>query len=301
MLASAWFRFGTLLAAAGVFTVTTLPAMGREPRAYGQQLVAQYRLPPHAIARYAALAAGTALDAPAREHSRLADRSPWVGPQQRAGVGHNPYTLVLSISGVTKAAGDVYAHWQAGWEVQESPVASRELLMAMPRMSRTGVTAGQALTLTVNSARVSFRGERRVAPILGVVQTRNLDIQDVQLQVWSGAAPVEWAVPPWTGAALLTVGLALLLVGWGSKCMQHAVAAAPELQPARCEAVPCNETVPPEAVGSVEVVAAPVAPPRPAPCHGAQVLAVLNQVLTAGLTVHTVLDESRQRRPRAAR
>ena len=301
MLSSAWFRFGMLLAAAGLFTVTTMPAMSREPRAYGQRLVAQYRLPPHVIARYAALAAGTAIDAPTREHSRLADRSPWVGPLQRAGVGHNPYTLVLSISGVTKSDGDVYAHWQAGWEVQESPLASRELLMAMPRMSRTGVTAGQALTLTVNSARVSFRGERSVAPILGVVQTRNLDINDVELQVWSGAAPLEWAVPPWTGAALLTLGLALLLIGLGVKKRPRTMVSAPDVPPTGNHARCGNESAKPEVIGCVGPGGTHATPARPSPSQGAQVLAALHQVITIGLTVHTVLDEGRRQPRRSAR
>lgn len=140
--------------------------MSREPRAYGHQLVAQYQLPPDTIARYAAMAAGTALDASPRENSMFADRSPWVGPKQRAGVGRNPYTLVLTVRAVARTAGEAYAQWQAGWEVHESPVASRELLMAVPR---TGLVAGQELTLTANSGRVSFRGERSVTPMLGLV------------------------------------------------------------------------------------------------------------------------------------
>ncbi len=100
MLSSAWFRFGLLLAAVGLFMAATTPALGRDPRAYGQRLVAQYQLPPDTIARYTALAAGTAVNASPRENSMFADRSPWVGPDQRAGVGHNPYTLVFTVSGV---------------------------------------------------------------------------------------------------------------------------------------------------------------------------------------------------------
>ena len=140
----------------------------------------------------------------------FADRSPWIGPKHRAGAGRNPYTLVFTVNGVARAAGEVQAQWQAGWEIQESPVASREVVMAVPRVTRTGVAAGQPLTLTTSSSRVSFRGERHVAPMLGLVQMRNLDIHDVQLQVWSGEAAHAWSLPEVPRSALIAMGLASL-------------------------------------------------------------------------------------------
>ena len=299
MLSSAWFRFGLLLTALGLFTAANTPAEGSEPRAYGQRLVAQYRLPPGTIARYAAMAAGTALDASPREDSMFADRSPWVGPKQRAGVGHNPYTLVFTVSGVAKTAGEVYAHWQAGWEIHESRAASRELLMAVPPITRTGMAAGQALTLTANSTRVSFRGERSVAPMLGLVQTRNLDINDVQVQVWSGAAPQVWAMLPWSHAALLALGATCLLVGLAFKYWQPKKR-EPGLQAARSSEQPHDRHGSPDAVDCVETAVAHNEPVPAAPNHEARVIAALHQVLTVGLTVDTVPDMSRIRKRRAA-
>jgi len=307
MLSSAWFRFGLLLTAVGLFAVATTPAMGREPPAYGQRLVAQYQLPPDAIARFAAMAAGSALSALPRENSMFADRSPWVGPAKRAGVGHNPYTLVFTVSGVTKAAGEVYAQWQAGWEVHESPIASREVLMVVPPIARTGVTAGQALTLTASSARVSFRGERSVAPMLGLVQVRNLDINDVQIQVWSGAAPQTWAELPLSRAELFALGVTCLLVWLGFKYWQPAVretCAQPShsREPLRetPDETPHETPASASAVACVEAAAAHDMPVPATPNHEAQVVAALYQVLTGGMTVHTVLDETRMRRRPAA-
>ncbi len=297
MLSSAWFRFGLLLAAVGLFTAATTPAMGREPRAYGQRLVAQYRLPPDTIARYAAMAAGTSLNESPRQNSIFADRSPWVGPEQRAGVGHNPYTLVFTVSGMAKAAGEVYAQWQAGWAIRESPVASREVLMTIPRIARAGVAAGQPLTLTASSTHVSFRGERIVAPMLGLVQMHNLDINDVQLQVWSGDAPQAWPVPRWSRTALLALATCLL-VGLGFNYWQH-TARVSGTQPARTREQPRDRHASPSAVGCVEATAAHEVPAPSAPSHEARVVAALHQVLTIGLTVHTVLDEARMRKRRA--
>ena len=224
MSTNAWLRSGLLLAAMALFVAATTPAQGREPRKFGKHMVAQYQLPPDAIARYATMAAGAAQNVARREESMFADRSPWVGPKQRAGVGQNPYTLVFTVSGVAKAAGEVQAQWQAGWEIQESPVASRELLMAVPRMARTGVTAGQPLTLTASSTRVSFRGERNVAPMLGLVQMRNLDISDVRLQVWSGEAAQAWSLPALPRGVLVAMGLACLVF---SACPQAACGVGP--------------------------------------------------------------------------
>ena len=197
MFASAWLRFGLLLTAVGLLAQAALPATGGEPPAYGERLVAQYQLPLDAIDRYAAMAAGTGMKEPARGNSMFADRSPWVGVAQPAGVGRNPYTLVFTVRGVARAAGEVQAQWQAGWLVHESPNASREVVMVVPRIDSTAQTAGQALTLTASSPRVSFRGEREVAPMLGLVQSHNLDIHEVQVQVWSGTAPTAWSARSW--------------------------------------------------------------------------------------------------------
>ncbi len=186
--------------------------------------------------------------------------------------------------------------------------------MAVPRIVRTGMAGGQALTLTASSARVSFRGERSVAPMLGLVQMRNLDINDVQLQVWSGAAPQAWAVPPWSRAALLALVI-YLLVGLGFKYWQRTVhepagppqgriperaarrySDEPAAQPARSREQPRKRPAGPNAAGGDEAVAALDRPIPAAPNHEARVIATLHEVLTVGLTVHTVLDEVRMRK-----
>ena len=290
ILSQVWFRFGLLFCGVGLFTAATAPALGREPRAYGERLVAQYRLPADTIARYTALAAGAADDASPREQTLFADAAPWVGPKQRAGVGHNPYTLVLTVSGVTRSAGAVYAQWQAGWEIHDSPVASREVLMLLPGIARAGLAAGEALTLSVSGGRVSFRGERSVAPMLGLVQARNLTIEAVELQVWSGAAPMAWALPQWSRMTPLALGAACLLVGLSLTYRRRGLPAAAVARPAsaarRCKPAPVEAAAP---------IAAPIAD---ATNHVATVVAALDRLLTVGLAVQSVPDDRRpQPRP----
>jgi hypothetical protein len=290
-------RIGALLGAAALCAVAAMPAASREPRAHGRERLAQYQLPNEMIARYAALAAGAVSDDSTRLNSMFADRSPWVGPEHRAGVGRNPYTLVLTVSGVARSAGDVHSQWQAGWEVYESADASREVLMAVSGLARKRAAAGQRLTLTASSPPVSFRGERKVAPMLGLVQSRNLDIDDVRLEVWSGTAPL-----PWYGelASLLAL-LGLAAAGiWGAREVVNrqrvAARSAPDM--AHGTEGTADAAIADDQGGhgrAVEVAEPPQAPTRD---HELRVFESLHQVLRVGLDVQTVLDEARMRKHR---
>ena len=211
MLNSAWFRLSLFLMSVGLCLVQVTPAKSREPHAYGQKLVAQYELPLQAIEHYAEMAAGNAAHEARREGSRFADASPWVGPNERVGEGHNPYTVVFTVRGTARAAGEVFAQWQAGWEVDEPLGARLEVLTAVPHTTTTTARAGASVTLTASSDRISFRGVRTVAPKLGLVQMRNLRIEDVQVQVWSGSAPMTWSTLPVPSIALLILAAVFLL------------------------------------------------------------------------------------------
>jgi hypothetical protein len=136
--------------------------------------------------------------------------------------------------------------------------------------------------------------------MLGLVQARNLDINDVQVQVWSGAAPQAWPVLPWSGTALLTLGVTCLLVGLGFKYWQFAVREPGTLPARSCE--PPREMQPSsEIIEYVESASAHDPSALAAPSQEARVLAALHHVLTVGLVVPTVLDEARVPRRRAAR
>jgi len=276
-----------------------MPADSRQPRVFGKYLVAQYQLPAKTIARYAAMAAGTAGDELARADSMFADRLPWIGPEQRAGVGSNPYTLVLTVSGVAKASGEVYSQWQAGWEVHES-AGSREIVMAVPGAVRAGVTSGERVSLTANTARVSFRGERRVAPMLGLVQTRNLDIDDVYVQLWSGNAPMTSPATPLSPRVLLAVAAVCLLLWWSFSRWQATSNLPVAL--AALDPEPERTTLPArDPVGHDQAALARLAPHSPDPGHKAKVIDALSHVLTVGLTVKTVFDDARMLKGRASR
>jgi hypothetical protein len=297
---SVWWRVGLAGAALALLAAATAaPAQGREPRAHGQRLVAEYRLPPDAIARYAAMAAGALRDTESREHSRFADRLPWVGPAQQAGAGRNPYRLVFTAVGVARGAGQVVAHWQAGWEVHESADASREVLMAVPAIARTAIAPGQSLTLSATSRPVSFRGERPVAPMLGLVQARNLDIHEVQVQVWSGQAPLDWPRLAQPSAAPLLAAAACLL-GWIALLYWRHTRAVPPIDEASHPAAVGREVPEPPQTDPASLSPEDLVPLQPS--HRYRVQSALQQLLTVGLVVETVPDPSRpEGRPRQPR
>jgi hypothetical protein len=213
MLENAWFRFGLFLIFVGVCVAQAIPAKSDAPQPHGDKLVAEYRLPLEAIERYADMAAARAGNEPRREGSKFADALPWIGPHQVVGFGRNPYTLVFTVHGVARSAGEVSAHWQSGWEIQESEGATREVMIEVPVLEAKAVRAQQPVVLTLASDRVSFRGERVVAPKFGLVQMRNLEIHDVRVQVWSGSAPLTWPKLHISSLLLLVLGAAALLMG----------------------------------------------------------------------------------------
>jgi hypothetical protein len=304
MLGSGWLRTGLAIAALG-FAVHALPAGPPRARAYGERLVAEYSVPAETVARYASFVPTPPSAAHSRRlHLQVADKVAWTGPLQAAGSARNPYTLVLTVSGVARAAGDVASLWQAGWEVRESAVAHREVTVPIAEIARAGVAAGTHLTLSAASTPMSFRDPRDMAAMVGLVSATNFDISDVRVQVWSGAAPLAWPEVSLSRTALLALAASWLLVVLGLKVWQRSS------QTAQARMVPMPKATvdvflpdvpPPAAAPAVEDaprVAAPQAR-QPPPSHQARITAALSELLTIGLSVRNVLDETRPPKPRA--
>jgi hypothetical protein len=284
-----------LIVAAVLAFFHAVPAASRSPKSHGRELVAQYQLPADAVARFAALAPQP-LTTREQSDSRV-DSALWVGPPQQAGAGRNPYTLVVTITGMAKTAGDVGTRWQSGWEVRESALATREVLMPLAGLSSGRVAAGAPVSLTAIGNPVSFRGERQVAPMLSLVDAHNLDISDVHLQVWSGSAPlVAWPALSAPRPALLVVG-ALCVLLWfllkgGTRPSARPAAAVSRRLPTNAPPLPVR------AVNADRLTPAVVAAPAavPPPNQALRVVAALRDVLTMGLAVPTEYDTTR--RPR---
>jgi len=190
-------------------------AVPDSPAAYGQRLLAEYRVPAQTIADYARFKPS----APDAKESKLvntllAEALPWRGPALSASPGHNPYTVVLRVSGVAVADGDVSSLWRAGWEFAVSDGGTQEQASPVGGIARLAAQAGETLLLEAAAAPVSFKTEREVTPYVGLVQLRNFVIRDVHVQVWQGVAPARWHEIALSTPAL-GVGLVMLaLVVW---------------------------------------------------------------------------------------
>lgn len=284
-----------LMVAAAVALFHAVPA-GNAPRAHGRELLAQFDLPGDAVARYVALAAAATRHEPASERLPSLDNAMWVGPLQQVGAGRNPYTLVLTVSGTARAAGDVRARWQTGWEVRESPLATREVLMSASALLDGETVPGAAVTLTAVSTPLSFRGERQAAPMANLVHADNLDIRDVQLQVWSGSAPMlAWPALAAPRPAWLGLGTLCLLMGLFLR------------RPARPLTAPTAVTSrlpqadPQQPQERAAITDRPISPPPPLAAAAPQnqssrVVNALRDVLIQGLAVPTELDAGKRRR-----
>ena len=209
---SSWFfRFGWVFIALGACVAQLAPVASDQPRAHGRELVGEYKVAPEAIERYAKIAARAAMHGPPEEGSGFGEPAPWVGPQQLAGLVHHSYTLVLTVRGEARAPGEATTQWQTGWKIEETPHSEWEVLLNTPRVAAQVSRAGEPVTLQVVGKHVNFRGERVVAPILSFGQARNLDIHDVDVQLWSGLAPIAWPALPASSVALLLLAAACLL------------------------------------------------------------------------------------------
>ncbi len=283
-----------LIVAAALAFFHAVPAASSPKRSHGRELVAQFDLPGDAVARYAALAGR----ASGSEPVAAIDHAMWVGPLQQVGVGRNPYTMVLTVNGVARTAGNSGARWQAGWEVRESPVATREVLMVVGAQAERETAAGAPVTLTAVSTPVSFRGDRQVSPMLNLVHADNLDIHDVHLQIWSGSAPL---MAGWPSLApprppLLALGVLCLLMGFFLRGTAHAPA-APRALNSRLPPAEVEDMVERPASTDRPAVALPIAAPAPQN-QSSRVVDALRDVLLRGLAVPTELDDRHRRRAR---
>jgi hypothetical protein len=289
-----------LAALALLLAVLATPVQGgnasKAPSRHGRELLAEYILPASVLSQYVVHKPLVPVrpDAPKRRLT-LAEAVPWHGPGLSVGAGHNPYNLVLTVTGLAPAAGEVRSAWQIGWEYQDSDGQRRRFVVPQTDTARSGVAAGSEVRLTGTSGPISFREPRNVLPFVGLVQLDNLNVTQVSVQVWSGTAPLDW-LPAWTPQLKAALLIALALATWWSvRAMRSAVQAPAPLpyrlsRPGELTAQPAAAATPPPP--------AEAAPAPPPPSHTVRVAANLFAVLTQGLTVESVPDDLRPRRKR---
>jgi hypothetical protein len=151
---------------------------------FGKTLVGEHKVPADIVIKYDNLKIERVGKEPAQKGP---SEITWVGPQFAAEPKNNPYKLSVKMLGVARADGDAALVWQAGFRREDDSTNANTLLMAYSK-----VKAGETLLLEAAAPPLSFKEPQKLAPALALVARRNIDIQSVEVKVWSGIGSSSW-------------------------------------------------------------------------------------------------------------
>lgn len=173
------WRFAACMACLFPMLLLAVPAAAQDgPSRYGKTLVRSYELPSELLDQYnEAVRSQAAGSGPA-----MAGIKGWTGPEFSV-TGANPYTLVVKMLGVSLDNDDLVVRWQPYWAGAPG---------SMPGMGEAGARVGERLQLVVASGPVNLEGGRLVAPGLRLEVARNIRMERVRLEVWSGEGETSW-------------------------------------------------------------------------------------------------------------
>ncbi|MEP6506000.1 MAG: hypothetical protein ABJD97_21880 [Betaproteobacteria bacterium] len=179
-----------------------------KPGEYGKTLLVDVVLPPSQLDKFQNFKPSKADPNESKMLNALsADAVDWFGDTVLGNSTTNPYTLVVSIEGTAKADGDIATMWRTGWKLDDGSTK----IQLLPGLAKTGVKAGQRVTMTRAAAPYRFDKDKNVAPMLSLVRADNVVIDHIQVQLWSGMGSptgLQWFM----NNRLLMVGLAMVVV-----------------------------------------------------------------------------------------
>lgn len=183
-------------------------SLGTKPGKYGKVLVADVVFAPSQLDQMRAF-----LDTLAARNKGVAnsvsdgDTSEWVGEPVATTPAASPYTLVVQVTGRAKAAGDVLTTWKSGWRMDNG--MTRQSLMQ--GLSAFEVKTGEHVTMIAAAAPVRLDRDKTLVPVLDLVDARNVSIDGVRVQVWSGLRGSSW-LEYLSAARFLVLGVVMLAV-----------------------------------------------------------------------------------------
>jgi hypothetical protein len=177
---------------------------------YGKTLIAEYELPPEQIEKFANFSPSKPDPNESTViNSLMASTEDWVGRQFKPDTTKNPYTLVLTIAGTARADGDVVTMWQSGWQDD----SGMKRMVPFAGMAKSGVKAGEAVTITGTASPASFLESTDRSPVIGLVRAQNFDFTSAKVQLWSGL-PGPTKTESFFSVTWLLVGLVMLVLVW---------------------------------------------------------------------------------------
>jgi hypothetical protein len=194
-----------LLALVALQAAAQLPA---KPGRYGKTLLLDVVLPPSQIDKMGAFLDTLAATSKGTQNSVMfGDTVDWSGDAILANPTTSPYTMVVSVEGTAKAAGDVVTTWKSGWRLETGETR----IAVMNGLAAVDAKAGQRVTLTSAAPPMRFDRDSTVAPVLSLVDARNVTIKRVQIQLWSGMGSSSF-VDVLMAYRVLLLGVVMLVV-----------------------------------------------------------------------------------------
>jgi len=186
-----------LAASLALVAVQAGAQLSARPGPYGKTLLLDVVLPPSQLDKFSAfLQAQAGVNNGAGNSVMFGQTTDWVGEAMVANSTTNPYTMVVSVDGTARAAGDVVTTWNSGWRFEDGMTR----LGLMHGLSAFDVKAGQRVTMTAAAAPSRFERDRNVAPVLSLIDAKNVAIDHVQVQIWSGMGrptAMQWLTSYW--------------------------------------------------------------------------------------------------------
>lgn len=180
-----------------------------EAGAYGKTLEKIYDLSPETLAKFQRFEEKQAQKPGDKGKGIYADTERWRGDELSLPTSKNPFTIVVKVSGVALADGDAGSRWQTGLQFDgPSPISF------LPELVHKGARAGQPVSMVGASKGVSFKEDRKAAPSLDFESSRNLRIDRVQVEVWSGIRKSTWLELLMSWSPILTGVVFLGVVLW---------------------------------------------------------------------------------------
>lgn len=194
-----------LLALVAAEAAAQLPV---KPGKYGKTLVMDKMLPLADIEKIAAFLQDLQAHNKGVANSVMfGETVDWTGDPMQGTPAKSPYTMVVSVTGTAREAGNVLTTWKSGWQLDGGAAK----INLMSSLSAFEVKAGERVTMTAAAPAARFDRDKNVVPLLSLVEAKNVTIDSVQVQVWSGmpgTSLFQWL----TASPLLWLGVVMLVV-----------------------------------------------------------------------------------------
>jgi len=206
----------SLLLALCLTFAAVLPQVARAGSAerFGKSLLLEHRLPADKIDRLNKFKASAPVKGESAViNAMLADTEDWAAPVLAVRTAENPYTIVLIVKGTARAAGDAATLWQAGWRLEDGKNEGEGRLSPLAGLAKTGAKEGETVELVAAAIPTTFREDRKVSPMVGMVNARNLHITEVRMQIWTGQRATGF-VETLLSFRWALIGVVLVVLWW---------------------------------------------------------------------------------------